>query len=43
MEQTLKPYSQISHWKVKKVLGIGGFGVTYLAQDERLDRLVAKL
>ncbi|MEZ5471331.1 MAG: SUMF1/EgtB/PvdO family nonheme iron enzyme [Marinicella sp.] len=41
MEQTLKQGVQISHWKIQKVLGIGGFGVTYLAQDERLDRLVA--
>ncbi len=41
MEQTLKQGVQISQWHIKKVLGIGGFGVTYLAHDERLDRLVA--
>ncbi len=30
------------HWyEIKSVLGIGGFGITYLAQDKNLDREVA--
>lgn len=39
--QTLPPGYQLHEYKIDRTLGAGGFGITYLARDEHLDRLVA--
>ena len=37
----LAPGTRLDEFEIQRVLGSGGFGVTYLARDLRLDRLVA--
>lgn len=39
--QYLQPGTMLRQYKVQKVLGAGGFGVTYLVKDENLDKLFA--
>ena len=38
--QALPPGTRIEEFVIEKVLGSGGFGITYLARDVRLDRQV---
>lgn len=38
---SLRSGTQVSHYRVTKVLGRGGFGITYQAWDDHLNRLVA--
>ena len=38
---TLPPGYALEEYRVERVLGQGGFGVTYLAHDVRLDQQVA--
>jgi len=40
-KQTSRINQQIGHYKIKKLLGKGGMGEVYLAEDTKLDRLVA--
>jgi serine/threonine protein kinase len=37
----LKPEYKIDHFRIKELIGEGGFGLTYLAQDTDKDELVA--
>ena len=41
--QGLKPNSFLRHqtYRIEKILGQGGFGITYLAFDLKLERYVA--
>jgi serine/threonine protein kinase len=38
---TLSPGTRLDELEIKGVLGIGGFGIVYLALDHSLERLVA--
>ncbi len=38
--QALPPGAVLEEFTIKKVLGSGGFGITYLAEDSRLGRQV---
>jgi hypothetical protein len=39
--QSLRPGYQLQHFTLERVIGQGGFGITYLAQDRQLERQVA--
>lgn len=39
--QALKSGTQLQQYSIKEVLGQGGFGITYIAEDTRLRQLVA--
>ena len=38
---SLRPGSMLGHYKILSVLGSGGFGITYLCSDTRLNRIEA--
>ncbi len=38
---SLRTGTQLSHYRITKILGQGGFGITYQAWDDQLNRLVA--
>jgi serine/threonine protein kinase len=38
---TLQPGYQLGEYRIEKLLGEGGFGLTYLALDTNLDKSVA--
>ncbi len=40
-KQALPPGFRLQNYRIVRVLGVGGFGVTNLAEDETLDRCVA--
>lgn len=40
-EKTLVPGSQLGHFLIEKVIGIGSFGTVFLAYDQKLTRKVA--
>ena len=40
-EQTLKPGSQLEEFRIERILGEGGFGITYLAFDQHFQKHVA--
>lgn len=39
--EALQKNTRVQHYLIKRVLGVGGFGITYLAEDESLKCLVA--
>lgn len=41
MKYTLKPGTRLQHFVIKKLIGIGGMGAVYLAEDTSLSRDVA--
>src|SRR5688572_26034687 len=38
---SLPPRTQLHEYRIERVLGHGGFGITYLARDTHLDKKVA--
>src|SRR5436190_7863769 len=41
LHDALPPGTRFGEFEVSRVLGVGGFGIVYLAQDHALDRPVA--
>ena len=39
--QALKPGTKLNEFTIERVLGEGGFGLTYLAHDEHLEKQIA--
>jgi len=37
----IQPGNNIKDCRIEKILGQGGFGITYLVRDEKLDRYLA--
>ncbi len=39
-ESALPPGTKLQEYEIESVLGVGGFGITYLAHDVNLDKQV---